>query len=453
MSTSRGVFVALIIIVVAVSAILFSAPLIKRPNTTSNSFTSTAASSHFSTTAGTTTSIGLCNAPPCAVPITGWLHTTGKDTNIYDSQGNVIRLVGLNVIGLEFGTGTSTPDACNYGWGGQNAGGYSTSEFDNIASWGFNSVRLPISWENMEPTPPTLAQNGSWVHRWNTAFLNEIDYFVNGFGQRHIGVILDFAQVGLSSAFKQVPGVPGGFASFCEGWGVPTWLYPGPISASSGQPVGQAICNFFKDQSAVGNDAPRPIEGMQAAEQLLASRYANNPAVIGLDMFNEPWFPRTCGSLTYQASLLASYDAVMSQAITTLNPHLLIIFEDVSPNIMPGGTSPILTSPPPVPNSVYELHVYTGNWFSAQPLLDAYLKNTKKWQVPLYMGEFDAFFAGSAAPLAKVDPDWQADTKSLLDYCKTNGISWSFFSYTSLGTNVRTPEPKMQVLSILREGI
>jgi hypothetical protein len=305
----------------------------------------------------------------------------------------------------------------------------------------------------MEPTPPTLTQNGSWVHHWDTAYLNEVDYFVNQLGQRHIGVIIDFAQVGLSSAFKQVPGVSGGYGSFCEGWGEPTWLYPSATSATTGEPVGTAICNFFMDQSAVGNNAPHPIEGMQAAEQLIASRYANNPSVIGLDIFNEPWFPRTCGSQTNQSNLLANYDAAMSKAITSLNPNILIIFEDVSPNIMPGGISPILTSPPPVPNTVYELHVYTGSWLTAQPLLDAYLNNAKKWQVPLYIGEFDAFYAGSAAPLAKVDPNWQADTKNLLNYCKANGISWSFFSYTSLGTNVRTPEPKMQVLTVLREGI
>jgi hypothetical protein len=436
MSSTHIAIVALVVIVIAVSAILISYPVITGPS----NIGSTTPGSYFSTTDGST----------AATPITGWLHTNSKDTNIYDSQGNVVRLVGLDVIGLEFGTGTSSSDACKYGWGGQDAGGYSTSEFDNIASWGFNSVRLPITWENMEPTAPSLAQDGSWVHHWNTAYLNEIDYFVNQLGQRHIAVILDFSQVGLSSAFTSIPGSQ--FGNFCEGWGAPTWLYPSTESGA-GPAIGLAICNFFNDQSAVGNNAPRPIEGMQAAEQMLASRYANNPTVIGLDMFNEPWFPRTCGSLSNQASLLANYDAAMSQAIATANPHLLIIFEDVSPNIMPGGTSPILTSPPPVSNAVYELHVYTGSLSTAENLLGAYLSNAKQWRVPLYMGEFDAFYAGSAAPLAKVDPNWQADTTSLLTYCKVNGISWSFFSYTSLGTQVRTPEPKMQVLAVLREGI
>jgi hypothetical protein len=449
--SSRVAIIAIVTIIIAVSAILIAYPLTNPSASPGASATSTLSSVSF--TVGSTTGSGLCVSPPCSPLISGWLHTNSRDANIYDSNGNVIRLVGLNVIGLEFGTGTSNLDACRYGWGGQDAGGYSAREFDDIASWGFNSVRLPISWENLEPTAPTLASDGSWVHHWNTPYLNEIDYFVNQFGQRHIGVIIDFAQVGLSSAFKQVPGVAGGFSGFCEGWGEPMWLYPGITQANSGQPVGNAICNFFMDKSLVRSNVPSPIEGMQAAERMLASRYAGNPAVVGLDLFNEPWFPRSCGSLTYQAGLLGSYDEAMSSAIAAANPHLLVIFEDVSPNIMPGGVSPILTLPPPVPNAVYELHVYTQSWSKAQPILDAYLNNAKKWQVPLYLGEFDAFYAGSAAPLAKVDPNWQADTQSLLSYCKTNGINWSFFSYTSLGTNVRTPEPKVQVLEALREGI
>lgn len=144
---------------------------------------------------------------------------------------------------------------------------------------------------------------------------------------------------------------------------------------------------------------------------------------------------------------------MLSRSIRNATPHLLIIFEDISLNIMFGGISPILTWSQPVPNTVYELQVYTWNWLTAQSLLDAYLRKTKSRHVPLCLGEFDAFYAGSAAQLAKVDPNWQADTTSLFDYCKSNEISWSFLSYTSLGTNVTTPEPKMQVLTVLLESI
>jgi hypothetical protein len=392
-----------------------------------------------------------CSAPPCPSPISGWLHTNPGDTNIYDSSGHVVRLTGVNAPGLEYGTGSSSPDECRFGWGGEDAGGFSTNEFDNIASWGFNSVRLPVSWENLEPTAPTLSADGTWIHHWNTAYLSEVDYFVSQFGQRHIAVILDFHQLDMSPAFQQVPG--GVHGTFCEGWGEPTWLYPGITSPTTGTELGIAVCDFFNDKSMVGASVPSPIEGMEAAEQMLASRYLYNPTVVGMDMFNEPWFPRSCGTTATVDGLLMNYYRKVSNAISTANSHLLIVFEEPPTTLMPQNNSPLLTAPPQVLNAVYEVHIYTSGWDTARPLLQAYLDNAKRWSVPLYMGEFNEFYAGDNGVKATVDPNWQVDTRSMLAFCKSNGISWSFWSYTSLGTNVPTPEPKAAMLAILREAI
>ena len=453
-SVTRGAGVALVALVVAASIVVaFSmGPLGLFPRTNPSS-SGSATSAIYSATEAMTASpgSGLCTQPSCAPLVSGWLHTNSADTNIYDESGHVVRLVGLNAMGLEYGVGTSSPDPCRFGWGGEDAGGFSMSEFDKVASWGFNSVRLPISWENLEPTAPIFAANGTWLHNWNVAYLNEIDYFVHQFGLRHIVVILDFHQLDMSPAFQHVPG--GVHVSFCEGWGEPTWLYPGITSPTSGTDLGTAICNFFNDKSMVGGTVPPPIEGMEAAEQMLASRYMDNPTVVGMDLFNEPWFPRSCGTTSTADELLMNYDADVSNAVSRANPHLLIVFEEPPHNLMPQATSPILTAAPPVPNAVYEVHIYTSGWETAQPLLQAFLNNARKWGVPLYMGEFNAFYAGDNGARATVDPNWQADTLSLLAYCKANGISWSFWSYTSLGTNVPTPQPKAEILAILREGI
>ncbi len=185
-------------------------------------------------------------------------------------------------------------------------------------------MRLPISWENLEPTAPTLMSNGSLTHHWNSQYVDEIDYFVNQFGQRHVGVILDFAQVDLSPAFQQAPG--GERGTFCEGWGAPTWLYPGIISPTTGQQVGTAICNLFNDQSMVGSNAPLPLDGMEAAEEMLASRYVNNQAMIGVDMFNEPWFPRSCGSTSTEDGLLSNFNAKLQLKSLRQFPRLILTF-------------------------------------------------------------------------------------------------------------------------------
>jgi len=413
---------------------------------TSESFTtSTASGSTTSTSQTTLASNPLCTSQPCAPEITGWLHTTPNSTQIYDSNGNAVPLEGVNVDGLDFGTGnpSSEPDSCGKGWS------IPASSYSNVPAWGFNFVRVPISWENIEPTAPTQLANGTWVHHWNTEYLDELDAVASQFGQVHIAVIFDFAQVDVSAAFQQAPEKTQG--GECEGWGNPTWLYPGITSPSTSQELASALCSFFNDRSLVGNSAPLPIEAMESAEQMLAARYANNPTVIGIDMFNEPWTNSTCGSTSAIGDLFTSFYTKMGDAIGAVNPHLLLVFEEPPPGLMPA--SPVMSSPPAVPNAVYSFHIYTSDWATAQPYVQAYLKNARSWGVPVWLGEFDAFEAGCTGTNCNLDPGWQADTMSFLNFCNSNGINWAYFSYYSLGTGITTPVPHSQILALLRDEI
>ena len=377
--------------------------------------------------------------------ISGWLHTVPGSTKVYDSSGNVIPLVGINVDGLDFGTGNpaTSPDPCGRGWG------IPTTSFANVSKWGFNFIRIPISWGNLEPTAPTLLANGTWTHHWNTQYLKELDTVTYQFGRTHIGIIYDFAQVDVSAAFQQAPEKEQG--GECEGWGNPIWLYPNITSPTTVPQMTAALCNFFNDRSEVGNKAPAPIEAMEAAEQMLAARYATNSTVIGIDMFNEPWSDSTCGSPTAVGNLFTGYYTKMGQAIAQVNQHLLLVFEEPPPGLM--TSSPVMTSPPAVANAIYSFHIYTADWASAQPYVQAYLHNAKSWGVPVWMGEFNAFEAGCTGANCKLDSNWQTDTQSLLNFCNTNGINWAYFSYYSLGTTVQTPVPHNQILALLQGEI
>jgi hypothetical protein len=211
------------------------------------------------------------------------------------------------------------------------------------------------------------------------------------------------------------------------------------------------MCNFFSDRSMVGNTAPLPVEAMEAVEEMLASRYSSNPTVVGIDMFNEPWFERSCGSPTSEGQMLTTFYTEMGESILGVNPHLLLIFEDPPPGLMP--RTPIIASPPSIPNAMYSFHIYTGNWSTAQPYMQEFLGNAQTWGVPAWMGEFDAFEAGCTGVNCNLDPNWRVDTQTLLAYCNTNGISWAFFSYYSLGTNVHTPVPHSEILAVLRASL
>ncbi|HUI01462.1 MAG TPA: cellulase family glycosylhydrolase [Nitrososphaerales archaeon] len=398
------------------------------------------------------TSLGLvpnpsCSAQPCAPEISGWVHTEPGSTILYNANGTAVPMVGVDVDGLDFGTGnpSTSPDACGRGYS------IPSGSFSDVASWGFNSIRVPISWSNLEPTAPALLSNGTWMHHWNQAYLAELDSVVGAFGQAHVPLVLDFAQVDVSPAFQQAPEkVQGGE---CEGWGNPTWLYPGTTSPSNTSELASAMCSFFNDRSLVGSSAPPPIEAMEAAETSLAARYASNPEVIGVDMFNEPWFNSTCGTTKAEGDLLTSFYTKMGQAIEAVNPHALVIFEEPPPGLM--SQSPIMTRPPSVPDAMYSFHIYTGTWSAGRPYMQAYLANAKAWGVPAWMGEFNDFEAGCTGPNCQsmVDPNWQADSDSLLSYCAANGINWAFFSYYSLGTTVGTPVPKADIIAQLRSAL
>ena len=419
---------------------LFASSILQVPVFSASTYTAGTQSSSLPTSSNS-----LCNSPPCAKEITGWLHTKPNSLNVYDNSGTVVRLQGVNVDGLDFGTGPSalTKDQCGKGWS------IAPSSFQNVASWGFNFVRIPISWENLEPTAPTASVNGVWTHHWNSAYLNELDSVVTNFGNAHIAVIFDFAQVDVSPAFRQAPEkVQGGE---CEGWGNPTWLYPSITSPTTGQELATAMCNFFNDQSLVGNNAPTPIEAMEAAEGMLAARYVNNPTMIGIDMFNEPWFTSSCGTVVSEGRLLTSFYTKMGQTIAHNNPKLLLVFEDSTPGLM--HNAPIITTAPAIVNAMYEFHIYTANWATAQPYVQAFLNHSKSWGVPVWLGEFDAFEAGCTGVNCNLDANWQADTQALLNFCNSQNINWAYFSYYSLGTPLRSAAPHSQILALLRSEI
>jgi hypothetical protein len=177
----------------------------------------------------------------------------------------------------------------------------------------------------------------------------------------------------------------------------------------------------------------------------------NNPTVVGIDMFNEPWFDTSCGSVASEGALLTSFYTRMGRSIARENPHLLLVFEDTTPGLM--HSAPIMKSLPLIANAVYEFHIYTANWATAQPYVQAFLGNAENWGVPLWLGEFDAFEAGCTGSNCSLDSNWQADTLAILAFCNSEGINWAYFSYYSLGTNLRTPVSHATILATLRSEI
>lgn len=347
---------------------------------------------------------------------TGYLHASG--VHLLDASGQAVQLTGLNVEGMESTNtqGSSIPGKCNSGWKP-----LSTTEVKLIAGYGFHSVRLPISWGNIEPVAPTTGAGGQLVHQWNSAYVTALKDEIALFGQAGIQVVLDMHQSTWGPAFT-TPSTSK--KPFCPGGGMPVWLNPRAASET----VGDASCGLLSNHGEPGVPGT-PWSNFTTAEAYIDGVFNNNATVVGQDVINEPF----CGQGV--ADLNGFYTAV-APAIRKVNPNILIILEDKED---PG--SYLLTKLPNVPNIVLSTHLHQDYWtvptagqkslhYGGQAALEANVVRSVQFNVPLYIGEFYAFDgANTQSTNSQTDATWVRDTASFLTYARQHDISWVYWSW------------------------
>jgi len=244
-------------------------------------------------------------------------------------------------------------------------------------------------------------------------------------------VILHMSQSHWSPAFGNLETNKGTVR--CAGVGMPDWLYGG-------------VSNEIEARRSFFADANHQQELYADAWRLVAARYADNKQVVAADMMNEPY---TKHALTLSELDLDGLYQKLGTAIRSVDPTILLAFQDSQ--YTPGGSF-ALTSPPAFQNVVYTFHYYVDQWAPAgQAQLQTYVDRAKQWNVPLWIGEFDAFSYASPRP---ADPQWQGDLTQMMDYTKTAGISWTEFTYADRWMlDSGTDDPKPDLLKTLKLGV
>ena len=121
-----------------------------------------------------------CTSQPPPNPVV-LLHTvrihgplTTDGTRIVDATGQTVRFLGVDVGGMGKGDGLPGLEAKEQtgcpGWQVPPAGA-----FRNIDTWGFNTVRISISWANLQPDQPTMSGTTVTDPRWNARYLAALD--------------------------------------------------------------------------------------------------------------------------------------------------------------------------------------------------------------------------------------------------------------------------------------
>jgi hypothetical protein len=349
----------------------------------------------------------VASVPLCAQraqPIGGWLRTEGQQ--ILDEKGHPVRFCGVNVSGMEWGAGKPwSKEGCP----NRALGCYSSppqDEIPRISDWGFNMVRLPVSWSNLEPDPPER-RGGKIVRQYNTAYLEALDKIVEQCRRYGLAVVISFHQWGWSPFFHlPKPGAD----NFIHGCGLPAWLFKDPSADVAG-----ARRDFFSNRDDVW-------EGVSDAWTLLAERYAKDPTVVGADLFNEPDSTDYARGMVVEKFLLDSFYKKVGTAVRAANPHILLVVEE--------GRGTRLASAPPFKNVVYSFHEYPHGW---DPEVDQWtrerLARAKAWNVPVWIGEFQRIGPQDLPG----DPQGFEATRRMLRFFKQEGIGWSYWAYSRAG--------------------
>lgn len=375
--------------------------------------------------------------------IRGWLKTKGAD--IYDESGKKVYLRGVNYSELtpsdyvyRIPDLTGLPEICRR-WP------YPPTKLDakKVYEMGFNVVRLVVNWDTLEVTPPIQNANGSWKHNWNMTYVQAIDNAVADLKKYQIAVILDLHQYLWSSAFKYIESEDG---SGCSGSGIPAWLYPQPTDIT----FQIARCDFFKDKKQADTNIS-PQEGFIEAWKFLVDRYKKDKTVVAIDIINEPWIVKN--KCTAKDLNLNNFYEKVGSEVRKINPKLLLIYEDSQdfPDFDLALSGPLSLS-----NSVYSIHLYSSDWESSgRQRMDRFLDRARLWQVPLFVGEFNAFgWSGSGPYEEDVTDKLRKEVSDTLKYFKDKGIHWTFWSYSGQDSlfDIKDNSPKKELIEILRKG-
>ncbi|MFD7134357.1 cellulase family glycosylhydrolase [Streptomyces sp. NPDC059894] len=319
----------------------------------------------------------------------GYWHTSGRQ--ILDEAGQPVRIAGINWFGFE---------TANHVVHGLWARDYK-SMIDQMRSLGYNTLRLPFSDDILKSgtLPDSIDfSGGKNADLAGLTSLQVLDKIVGYAGQSGLKVVLD----------RHRPDAAG--------------------------------------QSALWYTSAVPESTWIANLTSLASRYAGDATVVGIDLHNEPHDPACwgCGDTALDWRLAAER---AGNAVLAVNPDLLVFVEGVQSfngvsgwwggNLMGVAQYPVRLD---VPNRlVYSAHDYATSvaqqsWFS-DPSFPSNMPGIwdKYWGyifqqniAPVWLGEFGTTLQST------VDQQWLA---ALVDYLRStsaygaDSFHWTFWSW------------------------
>ena len=220
------------------------------------------------------TFIAIAIRPAYAQETSGFLQV--KENRFVDALGRQVLLHGMSIINKNREEGYRS-------WQGPD-------DFARMRNWGMNCVRLGILWDGLEPAPGVF----------DAAYLEQVDQRIAWAEAAGLYVFLDMHQDLYSWRYSD--GAPD-WATLTDGL---PHAAPGGVWSDAyltSPAVQRAFDNFWANAPCA--DGVGVQDHFARAWAHVAARYAENPTIIGYDLFNEP----NIGSGNLQAQ------AAMAQAV------------------------------------------------------------------------------------------------------------------------------------------
>lgn len=321
---------------------------------------------------------------------------------IVDAHGRSVLLRGINVVGIRDDyVDSDTPLVAQYpidpaaytdGKCPQPGPGYTqlaicAPDAAQLRSYGYNVVRLPVSWSLLEPQPGVI----------DRTYIERIAQIVAWFKQAGIYTVIDLHQDAWSKYVFTAPGTIcpsplGAVSGAHEADGAPQWashyLTPACTIADTREldlAVEEDFTRFWLNLP--GPDGVGLQDHFSAVVLALAQRFHDEPAVAGYELFNEP-LPglEVVPELVDLTSSFPFYAKVIKNVTTQIAGFSQLFF--IEPDALRNVTDQRSEFTPwslysRYPNVVYAPHVYT-NVFTLNAILGGILPGLGTVLDPLF---------------------------------------------------------------------
>jgi endoglycosylceramidase len=321
---------------------------------------------------------------------------------IVDAHGRSVLLRGINVVGIRDDYVDSAmplvpqypADPADYANGAcpQPGTGYTqlavcAPDAAQLRAFGYDSVRLPVSWSLLEPQPGVI----------DTRYIERIAQIVAWFKQAGIYTIIDMHQDAWSKYVFTTPGetCPPPFTAVSgahEADGAPQWasnhLAPACMLAGIREIDGAVEEDFTRFWlNAPGPDNVGLQDHFIAVVQALAQRFHDEPAVAGYELFNEPLPGLEVVPELVDLSATFPFYAKLINTVTAAVPGFQQLFF-VEPDALRNVTDQRSAFTPwslfsNYPNVVYAPHIYT-HVFTPDAELESVLPGISGVLAPLF---------------------------------------------------------------------